>query len=314
LRYRLMPYIYSTAWKVTNEGYTMMRHLVMDYRSDENVKGIDNQFMFGQSMMINPVTSAGVIKRDVYLPTGNWYDFWTGKQYSGNQTINTDAPINKIPVFVKAGSIIPIGPEIMYASQSIDPTQIRVYKGANAGFTLYEDEGDTYNYEKGNYSVIPFSYNEASKELTIESRMGSYKNMPVNRVFKIVWVAENYGIGISTPVVCDTTVQYAGNQVVIKFNTPTGIQDLYNDQTRCTVYPNPATEKVTISFKAETPGKAEIKLIDYTGKCIYLKNMDALAGTNTYTLSMKQNNISSGSYFATVICGKDQYTRKIILK
>jgi len=314
LRYRLMPYIYSTAWKVTNEGYTMMRHLVMDYRSDENVKGIDNQFMFGQSMMINPVTSAGVIKRDVYLPTGNWYDFWTGKQYSGNQTINTDAPINKIPVFVKAGSIIPIGPEIMYASQSIDPTEIRVYKGANAGFTLYEDEGDTYNYEKGNYSVIPFSYNEASKELTIESRMGSYKNMPVNRVFKIVWVAENYGIGITTPVVCDTTVQYAGNQVVIKFNTPTGIQDLYNDQTRCTVYPNPATEKVTISFKAETPGKAEIKLIDYTGKCIYLKNMDALAGTNTYTLSMKQNNISSGSYFATVICGKDQYTRKIILK
>jgi len=314
LRYRLMPYIYSTAWKVTNEGYTMMRHLVMDYRSDETVKGIDNQFMFGQSMMINPVTSAGIIKRNVYLPAGNWYDFWTGKQYSGNQTINTDAPINKIPVFVKAGSIIPIGPEIMYATQSIDPTEIRVYKGANAGFMLYEDEGDTYNYEKGKYSVIPFSYNETSKELTIGSRTGSYNTMPVNRIFKIVWVADNYGIGINTPVVCDTTVQYVGNQVVIKFNTPTGIQNLNNDLTRCTVYPNPATEKVTIAFKVESPGKAEIKLIDYSGKCIYLKNIDALSGTNTYTLSMKQNNIGSGTHFVTVICGKDQYTRKIILK
>ena len=314
LRYRLMPYIYSTAWKVTNEGYTMMRHLVMDYRTDANVKAIDNQFLFGQFMMINPVTSAGVTKRNVYLPAGNWYDFWTGKQYAGNQTINADAPITRIPVFVKAGSIIPMGPEIMYATQSIDPTEIRIYKGANGSFNLYEDEGDTYNYEKGSYSVIPFSYNEVSKELTIGSRTGSYKNMLVNRNFKIVWVAENYGIGINAPLVCDTTVQYVGNQVVIQFKTPTGIQSLNSDPTRCTVYPNPATDKVIISFKAETSDKAKIKLIDYTGKCICLINIAAMAGTNTYTLNTKQKNIGSGTYFATIICGKDQYIRKIILQ
>jgi len=314
LRYRLMPYIYSMAWKVTNENYTIMRHLIMDYRTDANVKSIDNQFMFGSSMMINPVSSAGVTQRSVYLPAGNWYDFWTGKQYTGSQTITTDAPITKIPVFVKAGSIIPMGPEIMYATQSIDPTEIRVYKGANGSFTLYEDEGDTHNYEKGSYSVIPFIYDETSKELTIGARKGSYFNMPVNRNFKIVWVAENYGIGINTPLVCDTTVQYIGNQVIIKFNAPTGIYNLNNDLTRCTVYPNPATDQVTISFKSEISDKAEIKLIDYSGKCIYLKNIDALAGTNTYTLNTKQHNIGSGAYFATVICGRDQYTRKIVLK
>jgi len=128
LRYRLMPYIYSMAWKVTNENYTIMRHLIMDYSTDANVKSIDNQFMFGQSLLINPVSSAGVTQRSVYLPAGNWYDFWTGKQYAGNQTINADAPISNIPVFVKAGSIIPMGPDIMYATQSIDPTEIAVYR------------------------------------------------------------------------------------------------------------------------------------------------------------------------------------------
>jgi alpha-D-xyloside xylohydrolase len=314
LRYRLMPYIYSNAWKVTNENYSMMRHLIMDYRTDANVKSIDNQFLFGQSMLINPVTTAGVTQRSVYLPAGNWYDFWTGKQYTGSQTITADAPISKIPVFVKAGSIIPMGPDIMYATQSVDPTEIRIYRGSNGSFTLYEDEGDNHNYEKGGYSVIPFSYNEAAKELTIGARTGSYYNMPLNRNFKIVWVAENYGVGVNSPVACDTTVQYVGNQVVIKFKTATGTFNPNNDPARCTVYPNPATEKVIVSFKSETTGKAEIKLIDYAGKCVYLKHIDVINGTNNYILNTKQNNIVPGIYLAKITCGKDQYNRKIILK
>jgi len=314
LRYRLMPYIYSMAWKVTNESYTMMRHLVMDYRTDAKVKAIDNQFMFGQSMLINPITSAGVTKRTVYLPAGTWYDFWTGMQYKGSQTINTDAPIDKIPVFVKAGSIIPMGPEIMYANQSVDTIEVRVYRGANGNFTLYEDEGDTYNYEKGSYSVIPFSYNEASKELTIGDKTGSYKNMPENHNFKIIWVDVKHGTGID-PVTCDTTIHYNGSQTVIPYvSHPTGIPNLKNDQTGFTVYPNPAMNEVTISFNASSVDRAEIKLIDSIGKCIYLKSIDALAGINVYTLNAKQNNISSGTYLVSVICGKDKYIDKLILK
>jgi alpha-D-xyloside xylohydrolase len=316
LRYRLMPYIYSMAWKVTNEGYTMMRHLVMDYRTDENVKTIDNQFMFGQSMMINPITSAGVTKRTVYLPEGNWYDFWTGEQYNGSQTINTDAPIDKIPVFVKAGSIVPMGPEIMYADESIDPIEIRVYKGANGNFTLYEDEGDNYDYEKGSYSVIPFSYNETSKELTIGDRIGNYKNMLENRNFKIVWVDVNYGTGVNIPITCDTIVQYNGNQAVIPFDTndETDIQNFKDGQTRFNVYPNPATDKITISFYAEIANKTEISLINSDGKCVYLKKFEALAGTNVYTMNAKQNNIKSGVYLMKITCGKDQYISKFILE
>lgn len=316
LRYRLMPYIYSMAWRVTNEGYTMMRHLVMDYRTDANVKAIDNQFMFGQSMMINPVTSAGVSKRTVYLPAGNWYDFWTGKQYSGSQTINTDAPLSKIPVFVKAGSVIPMGPEIMYANQSIDTIELRVYKGANGNFMLYEDEGDTYNYEKGNYSVIPISYNETTKELTIGNRSGSYKNMPVNRNFKIVWVDTIKGTGANISTACDTIVNYKGSQVVIPYvpQTVTDVSNFKNGQTGCSVYPNPVSDKITISLKVATADKAEIRLIDPAGKSIYFKNVKALAGTNIYTLDVKQNNIGMGIYLMKVSCGKDQYTSKFILQ
>jgi hypothetical protein len=288
----------------------------MDYRTDENVKTIDNQFMFGQSMMINPITSAGVTKRTVYLPEGNWYDFWTGEQYNGSQTIDTDAPIDKIPVFVKAGSIIPMGPEIMYANELIDPIEIRVYKGANGNFTLYEDEGDTYDYEKGSYSVIPFSYNETSKELTIGDRIGSYKNMLDNRNFKIVWVDVNYGTGVNIPITCDTIVQYNGNQAVIPFDTndETDIQKFKDGQTRFNVYPNPAKDKITISFYAETANKTEISLINSDGKCVYLKKFDALAGTNIYTMNAKQNNIISGVYLMKITCGKDQYISKFILE
>jgi hypothetical protein len=265
-------------------------------------------------MMINPVSSAGITKRNVYLPSGNWYDFWTGKQYTGGQTINTDAPISRIPVFVKAGSIIPMGPEIMYANQPIDTIELRVYRGYNSSFNLYEDEGDTYNYEKGSYSVIPFSYNEASKELTIGSRIGSYNNMLVNRNFKVVWVDVNYGTGVNIPLTCDTIVKYNGSQVVIAAPVATGINNLKKKLSGCTVYPNPANDKVNISFHSSTPEKAAIKFIDNNGKCVFWKNINTTIGTNVYTLNTKQNNIGSGVYCISVTCSKDQYSRKIVLK
>ncbi len=236
LRYRLMPYIYSTAWKVTNENYTMMRHLIMDYRTDINVKNIDNQFMFGPSIMVNPVTSAGISKRMVYLPAGTWFDFWTGKQWAGSQTLNSDAPLDKIPLYVKAGSVLPLGPDITYATQSVDPLEIRVYKGANGTFTLYEDEGDNYNYEKNQYSEIPFTYDEATKSLIIGARKGSFKNMLAERTFKIVFVAENYGVGLNAPIVCDSLVHYVGKEVVVGLNSNRVLPELHYEAENATLY------------------------------------------------------------------------------
>jgi alpha-D-xyloside xylohydrolase len=210
LRYRLMPYIYSTAWKVTNEGYTMMRPLVMDFRADPAVNNISNQFMFGPSLMANPVTSAGVSTRNVYLPAGTkWIDFWTGLSTTGSQTLSASAPIDTMPLYVKAGSILPYGPSIQYATQSVDPMEIRVYPGANGSFTLYEDEGDNYNYESGSYATIPFTWDDSAKKLTIGARQGSFTGMLAQRTFKIVFVSPVNGAGAadSTP---DYTMTYSG--------------------------------------------------------------------------------------------------------
>lgn len=219
LRYRLMPYIYSLAWKVTNEHYTIMRHLMMDNRTDPNVINIDNQFMFGPSIMVNPIADKGVTARQVYLPVGKWFDFWTGKGLNGGQTVTVNAPLDKMPIFIKAGAILPMGPDLEYANQAVDPMEIRIYRGADGHFNLYEDEGDTYHYEQGQYSVIPFSYNDVSQQLTIGNRDGSFTSMLPNRTFKIVWADENYGSGGDLSVTCDSVVKYTGNQVNIPFDS-----------------------------------------------------------------------------------------------
>ncbi|RZM11223.1 MAG: glycosyl hydrolase family 31, partial [Pedobacter sp.] len=149
LRYRLMPYIYSEAWQVSKNNSTMMRPLVMDFSNDATAVEQGYQYMFGKSLLIAPVT-APATSWDVYLPkSAAWYDFWTGKKHSGGQMIRTAAPQDKIPVFVKAGSIIPMGKVMQYtAEKNNDTFEIRIYTGADAVFDLYEDEADNYNYER----------------------------------------------------------------------------------------------------------------------------------------------------------------------
>jgi alpha-D-xyloside xylohydrolase len=218
VRYRLMPYIYSLGWKVTNEGYTIMRHLVFDYQNDTNVFGIKDQFMFGPAFLVNPVTTAGATSRSVYLPAGTWYDFWTGSTVNGGASMMVSAPLNTIPLFVKAGSIVPMGPNIQYATESIDPLEIRIYKGQDGSFTLYEDEGDTYNYEAGKYSLVPFTWSESTHQLTIGARTGSYTGMPMSRTFNIVWVGANHGNDVGVTATPDQVVKYDGSQVVVTSN------------------------------------------------------------------------------------------------
>ncbi|OIV41689.1 TIM-barrel domain-containing protein [Flavobacterium johnsoniae] len=190
LRYRLMPYIYTMAGMTHFNDYTIMRPLIMDFQNDKNVVGISSQFMFGSSFMVCPVYQYGARKREVYLPDGtNWYDFYTGRLLSGGQTLQADAPYGRLPLFIPEGAVIPAGPEIQYTDQKpADNVVLYIYKGRDGSFTLYEDEGVNYNYEKGHYSAISFHYNQKNQTLTIGERKGDFKGMLKDRKFKIIAV------------------------------------------------------------------------------------------------------------------------------
>lgn len=218
LRYRLLPYIYSLAWKVTSDDSTIMRPLVMDWRTDPKVWNIGNQFMFGPAILVSPITQEGATGRSLYLPpAAAWYDFWTGKKFSGDQWIEADAPLDRIPLFIKAGSILPMGPEIEYAGQKPDaPIELRVYRGADGSFDLYEDEGDTYNYEKGMRSIIPIHWDDATGTLTIGARQGSFPGMAEHREFRLVVVAQDHGAGPAVSTEFDGEASYRGTPVTLK--------------------------------------------------------------------------------------------------
>jgi len=216
LRYRLMPYIYSLAWKTTSEGYTIMRPLVMDFREDVRAQNIGDQFLFGPAILVNPVTEPGAANRHLYLPAAKWYDFWTGVAIQGGHPLDAPSPIDRMPLYVRAGSILPLGPDVEYASQkSADPIELRVYRGANGSFTLYEDENDSYHYEKGAYATIPLSWDDSTNTLTIGDRIGSFPGMLEKRTFRVVFVADNHGIAGGLTETVDKTVEYSGKKITV---------------------------------------------------------------------------------------------------
>lgn len=218
LRYRLLPYIYSEAWQVTKNGSTLMRPMVMDFREDEKATDQPYEYMFGKSILVAPITQPEVNQWDVYLPQStDWYDFWTGKCYNGGQTIKTDASLDKIPLFVKAGSIFPMGKFIQYAGEKLaDTLEIRIYRGADGQFDLYEDKGDNYNYEKRNYTIISFKWNEKNRILTICERQGSYNGYLAKRIFNIVFMDGSEGLE-DTRNDLKKQVSYSGKEVEIIF-------------------------------------------------------------------------------------------------
>ena len=216
LRYRLMPYIYSLAWKITSEGYTPMRALAMDFRSDTRALNIGDQFMFGPALLVNPVTEPGASSRRVYLPAAKWYDFWTGHAADRGGMVETAAPLDRIPLFVRGGSIVPMGPDVEYATEkSVDPIELRVYPGANASFTLYEDENDNYNYEQGSRATIRLDWDDAARKLTIGERQGKFPGMLEARTFRVVFVSDNHGVGIESTAQPDKIVEYSGKRVTV---------------------------------------------------------------------------------------------------
>ena len=176
-----------------------MRPLVLDFAHDPQVLNIGDQYLFGPAIMVCPVTQSNVTTRAVYLPaaTGPWYDFWTGQPSTAGRQVEAAAPVGTLPLFVKPGSIIPLGPFLQYSSeQPADPVELRVYRGADGRFTLYEDEGDNYDYEKGQCATIPITWNEATRTLEIGKHSGHLPGMLPERTFNIVWVSAGHGAGV----------------------------------------------------------------------------------------------------------------------
>jgi alpha-D-xyloside xylohydrolase len=211
----------------------MMRALVMDFADDKQALDINNQYMFGKSLLVCPVTDSMYSKpgttvnvedyskiktHEVYLPKGtDWYDFWTGERTNGEKTVQKETPIDIVPLYVKAGSILPIGPEVQYATEKKwDNLEIRIYPGAHGQFVLYEDENDNYDYEKGMYSTITFTWDDAKRELTISDRKGSFPGMLNERKFSIVRVSKNNGVGMDPVIKYDEVMTYSGKKVMVK--------------------------------------------------------------------------------------------------
>ena len=243
LRYSLLPYIYSTSWNVTAHGGSMMKALPMDFPGDKKVWNMADEYMFGDNLLIAPIvkacytpelitttdentgwdrkelfdTNAADVDVDfmkpvtvqVYLPAGTaWWDFATGERHRGGKTVEKVSDIGTIPVYVKAGSIIPVGPDVQYATEKPwDDLEIRVYPGADGSFTLYEDEFDNYNYEKGAYSEIKFKWDDKSGQLTVGDRKGAYPGMIGDRIFRVKIAGSDKA----------ATIRYSGKEVTQKF-------------------------------------------------------------------------------------------------
>ncbi len=217
LRYRLLPYIYSLAWRVTRDDYTMQRGLPMDWPMDVRVRDIGDQFMFGPAFLVAPVTQPGATQRQVYLPDAPaWYDFWNGARLSAGHTLEAPTPLDRIPVYVRAGAIVPLGPVVQHANAQPDMLEVRVYPGANGDFEWYSDAGDTYEYEKGIHRIVPMRWDDAARTLTLDGSSARYPGMPERVHIRLVVVREAHGVGGEITAASDGEGVYDGNTLQIK--------------------------------------------------------------------------------------------------
>lgn len=238
LRYRLLPYIYSLTGAVTHENGTIMRPLVMDFATDRKAILLDNEYMFGKNILVCPVTQPLYTKKvegnkgvatvaniakasspvQVYLPKGSkWIDFWTNEMIEGGREISRECPISIMPLYIKAGSILPLGPKVQYTSEKKwNDLDICIYPGANGEFTLYEDEFDNYDYEKGAFTSIRFTWDDANRTLTISDRNGSYPGMLKNRRFNLTVMKPGKQNAETVMIKADKKVSYSGKKMSFK--------------------------------------------------------------------------------------------------
>jgi alpha-D-xyloside xylohydrolase len=225
LRYRMLPYSYSLASAVTHHAATPMRPLVMDFREDPEVHGIGDQFLFGPSLLVSPVTTRGAVRRELYLPSegdgtgarAGWYDFWTGVHQPGGRRIDAPAPYESLPLFVRAGSILPMGPELQHTGEKpADPLTLWVYTGQDASFDLYEDDGVSYGYEQGQFATIPLRWDEAKRAFAIGARRGAFPGMLAKRELRIVFVSPGGAVPHSPDPPVARTVTYDGSPIEVR--------------------------------------------------------------------------------------------------
>jgi alpha-D-xyloside xylohydrolase len=220
LRYRLLPYIYSLAGAVTQDGDTIMRPLVMDFPADTTARALTDEYLFGPALLVAPVTSYQARSRPVYLPAtaGGWFDFWTGAASAGGRSAVAPAPYDEIPLYARAGAILPFGPELQYtAEKAVEPIALYVYAGSDGAFTLYEDDGTSYGYERGEFSQIALHWDDAARTLTIGRRAGAYPGMRAERTFEIVLIKPDKPVGFSFAPKPDRTVRYSGDRTTVSF-------------------------------------------------------------------------------------------------
>ena len=258
LRYALLPYIYSTDRQVYDDDFSFMRAMGIAYPTDAATHELKDQFMFGRDILVAPVVQAQAEQRSVYLPKGDdWTDIWDGQQYEGGTTLKRSVNLALMPLFVRQGSIIPWGPKVQYSSQrNWDNLEIRIYPGADGSFTLYEDEGDNYNYEQGKFSEIPFTWDDATHTLTIGSRHGEFDGMLRDRTFRIVLVdpSNRLGLGLQQSVRFSKEVAYSGSEISVSIDNESlvaedvvPVQSIQATPSKVTLYPG---QTRTISIKA----------------------------------------------------------------
>ena len=234
MRYRMLPYLYSTAWQVYKNDATFMRALAIAFNGDPQGYDVKDEYMFGDAFLVAPVVQEAAPGRNVYLPEGTkWVDFWTGETLNGGQTVNKQANVDIIPLYVRAGSILPWGPDVQYSTEKPwDNLEIRVYPGADGSFTLYEDENDGYGYEDGAYTEIPFTWDDDTQTLTIGARNGQFDGMLENRTFRIVKVSTRRGTGDLHTTQYEAVVTYDGSETQIVLDSKDqeiGLTDITTD-------------------------------------------------------------------------------------
>ena len=218
LRYRLLPYIYTLAGDAWLDDGTIMRGLVMDFPGDENARDVTTEYMFGPAFLVSPVVEFGARSRTVYLPAGSdWYDFYTGTKLAGGRTVGADAPLSHMPLFVRAGSIVPTGPAIQNTTESLNaPLTLNVYTGADGRFEIYEDDGVSYDYEDGRYARIPIRYDESGGTLLIGARIGGFDGMAATREIGVRWIDGPSPDAADFDAGPDVKVVYRGDPVTVE--------------------------------------------------------------------------------------------------
>jgi alpha-D-xyloside xylohydrolase len=217
LRYRLLPYIYTVAADTFHQDGTIMRGLSMDFLQDPAARDVRDEYLFGRAFLVAPVYQFKARSRPVYLPAGaDWYDFHTGERQAGGQKVDAAAPLERMPLYVRAGSIVPLGPQIQYTGEKpgADITLL-VFTGADGSFDLYEDDGVSYGYEKGEFARIPMRFDSASGKLTIGARTGSFPGMTEERTFKVRWIKPGAKAPSDFDAAVDATVSYKGVELTV---------------------------------------------------------------------------------------------------